>query len=319
MNNTRVVLACAALAMMAAVGGTVAASAQSLTAIAERSFKDANRLYQQQQYTEAALKYEDALATNPGLYDAYFFLGNSYENQYRPTRRGEPENDRLIEKAVSNYRIAAQRSLNPDIRRLAQQHLVNAYGPERLNDPLQQESILRRMIEMDPADPASYFVLANVFEQKRDYAQAEQLLLKAREVKRSDPAVHTTLAAFYNRQGDFAKTMEAIHARAETEPDNPEVFYTIATFYWEKAYRDFTASQADRMRYVQEGHKAVDRAIELKSDYPEALTYKNLLLRVEANLTDDPGRQQALIEEANKWRERALEIQSQRRTAGADR
>ena len=87
--------------------------------------------------------------------------------------------------------------------------------------------------------------------------------------------------------------MEALHARAEREPNNPEAFYTIATYYWEKAYRDFTTSEADKMKFVAAGIEAIDKAIKLKSDYFEALTYKNLLLRVQANLEKNPARQQA--------------------------
>ena len=284
---------------------------------AQLAFKDANQLYQRQDYRAAAAKYEEAITANPDLTEAYFFLGNSYDQQYRPARRGEAANDQLIEKAIANYKIAAQRAERPDIKKLALQYLVNAYGSDKLNDPSQQEPILRQMIDMDPNEPANYFVLANVYEQNGDYEQAEQLLLKAREVRPSDPSVYTTLAGFYNRQGDFPKTIEALHARAEQEPNNPEAYYTIATFYWEKAYRDFTTPHADKVKYVAEGHKAVDKAIELKSDYPEALTYKNLLLRVEANLIKDPKRQQELLRQADQFRDRAVEVQRKQRAAGA--
>ena len=281
------------------------------------AFKDANQLYQRQDYRGAAEKYEEAIAANPELNEAYFFLGNSYDQQFRPARRGEAANDQLMDKAIANYKIAATKSENPEIKTLALQYLVNAYGADKLNDPSQQEPILQQMIELDPSDPANYFVLANVYEQNGEYEQAEQLLLKAREVKPQDPAVYTTLAGFYNRQGDFTKTMEALHARAEREPNNPEAYYTIATFYWEKANKDFTISQADRTKYVQEGYKAVDKAIELKPDYHEALTYKNLLLRQEALLIKDPKRQQELLGEAKQLLDRAVEIRNKQRAAGA--
>jgi tetratricopeptide (TPR) repeat protein len=285
---------------------------------AQMAFRDANQLYQRQDYKGAAEKYEEAIAANPELNDAYFFLGNSYDNQYRPARRGEPTNDQLIEKAIANYKIAAQRaSTEPNnIRRLALQYLVNAYGADKLNDPSQQEPILRQMIEMDPSDPANYFVLANVYEQNGDYEQAEQLLVKAREVRPNDASVYTTLAGFYSRQGNFEKTMESLHARAEREPNNPEAFYTIATYYWEKANKDYTVPQPERLSFVQEGYKAVDKAIELKPDYPEALTYKGLLLRQEALLIKDPQRQQDLVRQADTFRDRAVEIQKKQR-AGA--
>lgn len=284
---------------------------------AQMAFKDANQLYQRQDYRGAAEKYEEALAANPDLTEAYFFLGNSYDNQFRPARRGEAANDELMTKAIENYKIAAQRAQDPKIKQLSLQYLVNAFGADKLNDPTQQEPILRQMIEMDPSDPGNYFVLANVYEQNGDYEEAEKLLLKAREVRPGDPAVYTTLANFYNRQGEFDKTMEALHARAQQEPNNPEAYYTIATYYWEKAYRDFTTPQADKIRFVQEGLEAIDRAIELKPDYVEALTYKNLLLRVQANLEKDPKVQQALLKEADTYRDRATEIQKQQRAGSA--
>jgi tetratricopeptide (TPR) repeat protein len=306
-----------AVAVTALLSVVVSGCSQVGVLKAQMAFKDANQLYQQQRYREAAAKYEEAVTANPDLTEAYFFLGNSYDNQFRPARRGEAENDQLMEKAISNYKIAVQRAQDPNIKRLSLQYLVNAYGADKLNDPSQQEPILRQMIEMEPNEPSNYFVLANVYEQSGDYEEAERLLTKAREVKPNDPAVYTTLAAFYNRQGDFDKTMEALHARAEREPSNPEAFYTIATYYWDKANKDYTVPQPERLRFVEEGHKAVDKAIELKPDYPEALTYKGLLLRQEALLIKDPARQQALVKEADTFRDRATEIMKKQRAAGA--
>src|SRR5688572_11654821 len=108
---------------------------------AQMAFKEANQLYQRQQYKDAAAKYEEAIMANPELGEAYFYLGNSYDNQYRPARRGEASNDQLMEKAITNYKIAAERSTNPVVKQRALQFLVSAYGSEKLNDPSQQEPI----------------------------------------------------------------------------------------------------------------------------------------------------------------------------------
>ena len=42
--------------------------------------------------------------TDPKLTYAYFFLGNSYDNQFRPARRGEATNDSMLTKAIDNYK-----------------------------------------------------------------------------------------------------------------------------------------------------------------------------------------------------------------------
>ena len=284
----------------------------------QMALRDAVKYYQRQDYKQAAAKYEEALAANPGLGDAYFYLGNSYDNQYKPSRKGEPDNDALLQKAVENYEKAAEMAENPITKQRAFQYLVAAYGAEKLNDPAQQEPILRRMIEMDPTDPANYYYLANVHEQSGNYEEAEKLLLKAREMKPNDPAVYTTLAGFYNRQGQFDQTMEALEARAQREPNNPEAYYTIATFYWEKAQKDFTISSADKIKFVKLGLQAADRALQLKSDYVDALVYKGLLLRVQATLERDPKVQQALVKEAATYQERAMKARDKQRASGAE-
>ena len=51
-------------------------------------------------------------------------------------------------------------------------------------------------------------------------------------------------------------------------------------------------------------------------DYMEALVYKGLLLRVQANLEKDASKQAALIKEATALKDQAEEIKK-KRTAGA--
>jgi predicted Zn-dependent protease len=203
------------------------------------------------------------------------------------------------------------------IRKLALEYLVSAYGPDKLNDPAQSETLLKQMIELDPTDSNNYSYLAKIYEDNGEYDQAEQLLLKAREVRPKDPAVYMTLAGFYNRQGEFDKTIEALQARTTQEPNNPEAYYTIATFYWDKAYRDFKLTDAEKMKFVESGVGAVDKAISLKDDYMEALVYKNLLLRLQANLEKDRAKQLALLREADRLRDRAQELRKAKQASGS--
>lgn len=282
---------------------------------AKKAFQDANVLYQQQEYKRAAEKYEEVLTTDPELVTAYFFLGNSYDNLYKPARVGEPENDGYLQKAIENYQLSAEKETDPKMRKLAMEYLVAAYGPDKLNDPGQAEPIVKQMIEMEPNEPTNYFALAKIYEDSGMYAEAEATLLKAREVRPNDPTVYTTLAGYYNRQGEFDKTIEALEARATKEPDNPEAFHTIATYYWDKAFRDFRLKDPEKRDFVLKGIDASDRALKLKGDYIDALTYKNLLLRLQANLEKDPKVQKTLLDEADRLREQAIDLQK-KKTAG---
>jgi tetratricopeptide (TPR) repeat protein len=279
---------------------------------AKKAFKDANVLYQQQDYRRAAHAYEEAIAADPNLAVAYFYLGNSYDNLYKPARVGEAENDGYLTKAIENYKLAAEKETDPKMKKLAIEYLVAAYGPEKLNQPEEAEPLINQMIQIDPSDPANYFALAKLYEDSGRYEEAEQILIKAREAKPNDPAVYMQLAGYYNRQGEFEKTIEALEARAQREPNNPEAFYTIATFYWDKAYRDFRLNDADKAKYAQSGLDAIDKAIQLNPDYMEAVTYRGLLLRVQAALEKNAGRQKELLNEAEKMQARAVELRKKK-------
>jgi tetratricopeptide (TPR) repeat protein len=281
----------------------------------KKAFKEANTFYQQQEYKKAADRYEEAVVADPELSVAYFYLGNSYDNLYKPSRKGEAENDAFLTKAIENYKKAAEKETDPKMRRLALEFLVSAYGPDKVNDPTQAEPIVQKMIELDPQETQNYFGLAKIYEDAGDYEKAEATLLKAKDAKPNDPNVYVQLASYYNRQEEFDKTIEALTQRTTLEPNNPEAYYTISTYFWDKAYRDFRLKDEEKKAFVVKGVEAVDKALALKGDYMEALTYKNLLLRLQANLEKDAAKQQLLIKEADKLRDQALELKK-KKTAG---
>jgi len=290
---------------------------------AKREFRDANGLYQSSDYKAAAAKYEEVVALPQDvlhqfhLEPAYFFLANSYDNLFRGAKKGDATNDAYMTKAVDNYKKDAEVDPDPKMKKLSLQYLVAAYGPDKLNDPSQQEPILQQMIQVDPTDPANYFYLANIYEQNGDYEKAEAQFLKAKEMKPNESTVYTTLAAFYDRQGEFEKTINALNERAQHEPNNPEAHHVIATYYWNEAYKNFKLPESKKKEYVQSGLDEVDKALALKPDYFEALTYKNLLLRSEALLEKDPAKQQALLKQADQLRDKAQELQKQKQAAAA--
>lgn len=277
-----------------------------------RVIKDAHTQYQRADYERAAELYEEVLANDPNLVEAYFYLANSYDQQFRPALRGEPENDRLLDLAIENYIESAERQTYRDLQTLSLQWLVEAYGPEKANNPSSSEPVLRAMIDTDPENPDNYYRLARLYEDSGLYTEAEDVLLQVTTSRPDDPAAYLQLAGFYNRNEQFDQTIEALQRRAELEPDNPEAYYTISTYYWEKAFRDFTLDDDQEMEYVMLGLAETDKALELNADYVDALTYKNILLRMQANLTGNVSERDDLIAEADELRDRAEELQAQR-------
>lgn len=300
------------LALVIGLCSTLAACGWVDKLKAQQAFKDANGSYKAQDYKKAAEHYEEAIRLNPELTPALFYLGNSYDNLYKPARAGEADNDALLTKALQYYQQAYEKDPSPEIRKLALNYMVAAYGAERLNQPEMAEPLIQKMVELDPSDPTNYFALAKLYEDSGRYDEAEQMLLKAKEMRPNAADVYMQLAGFYNRQGDFEKTIDALNQRTTLEPNNPEAFYTISTFFWDKAYRDFRITEQQKIDYANRGLEAADKAVALNPAYMEAVTYRGLLLRVLASVEKSADRQKALLKDAEAMQARAIEIRKQR-------
>jgi predicted Zn-dependent protease len=309
------------LIAMLTLGTIVSSACAQVGAVqARRSFKAANAEYQAQNYAKAAELYEEAIKNDPNLLEAFFYLGNSYDQQWKPSRKGEAANDALMDKAVTNYQMAADKlsaattEQQKTLAKRSLEYLQAAYGADKLNDPAKAEPIVQKMIQVEPNEPSNYFVLAKIYEDAGAYPESEQTLLKAREMKPNDPAVYMTLAGYYNRQGQFDKTIDALEQRAKVEPNNPEAFQTIAAYYWDETRGDASLTDEQKRNFVGKGLEAVDRALQIKADYVEAITFKGLLLRLQANFEKDPAKQQALLKEAVSLGEKANDLRKSKAT-----
>jgi len=287
---------------------------------AAKAFKDANQAYQLKEWKKAAESYEAVVAnesarqTSPAFNLAFFFLGNSYDQMYKPAKQGDAQNDQYIQKAIENYRKAADNISDPKWKKSSLEYLAAAYGSDKLNDPAKAEPVYKEIIALDPTSPENYLALAKLYEDAGRYDDAEAQYAKAKQVKPNDPSVLAALAGYYNRQGDFEKTIEALQQAAALEPNNPEGYHRVATFYWEKANKDYRLSPAQKKDYILKGLAMEDKALSLNPDYMDAITYKNILLRLEAHDEKDVKKQKELLDEADKLRNKAMDAQNRKKT-----
>lgn len=283
-----------------------------------KAHRDGALLYERSDYRGAAAKFEEAVSHNPDFGFSYFYLAHSYDNLYRPARQGEAENDEFLRKAAVNYRLAIDKLAamedHPkahEWRKRSFEYLIALYGSDKLDDLAQAEPIAEELIAFEPTDPGNYQLLGRLYEQQGDFERAETMFRRAVDVRPNDPLGYQMLAGYYNRQGEFDKTMEAFQKRAELEPNNPEAWHTMGTYYWEKAYKDTRLTRTEALGYIVKGIEAEDKAMALNPDYFEAVTYKNILLRLQATHERDRAVQQKLIAEADVLQARAEAIRDQ--------
>lgn len=109
-----------------------------------------------------------------------------------------------------------------------------------------------------------------------------------------------------------------------TDKDKAEIYYILGTEFWGEAttitakYRinkfpepEYNVPDAERPKVVELANKGleyIDRALSLAPEYGDAWTYKNLLLREKAYVERDPQKRKALMDEANKVRDKAIEL-----------
>jgi TonB family protein len=178
-----------------------------------------------------------------------------------------------------------------------------------------REQELKTATAADPSNVGNWLSLAKLQEERGAVADAEATYQAALAATQGEKTVLISMAGLFNRAGQFDKAVAALEDAAARNPTDPAGHQLVAVYYWEKAQRDTSLTPADKLMYLDAGIRATDRAIAQRPDYVEALTYKNILLRIKANLETDATRRQALITEADALRSRAIELSKQRTAA----
>jgi tetratricopeptide (TPR) repeat protein len=297
---------------LGSVAGCGRYSINNLRAV--KAFKDGTEAYKKSDFATAAKRFQESInfKSDEGL--VYFYLANSYDQMFKPSHKGEPENDAYMAKAVENYQAAIDHlkgntESDQKFRRYSYEYMIAAYGPDKLDDFEKAEPIALKLIELTPDEPLNFQALGKLYEEQGRYDEAEAQFKKAVQAKPNDPAVYTAIAGYYNRQGKFDETMTALEQRTKYEPNNPEAYHYMATFYQDKVAKDFTLKPPQKKAYILKGIEMDDKALALNPNYIEAMVYKNILLRQQATVEKDPAVQKRLIDEADKLRNKSMEMQ----------
>ena len=180
-----------------------------------------------------------------------------------------------------------------------------------------REQALQTAVAGDPSNVKNWIELAKLQEQRGATADAEATFQSAIAATGGNRQVLASMAGFFTRIGQFDKAVRALEDAAAQDPSDPAGHQLVATYYWEKAQKDASLTPLDKLFYIDAGIAATDRALAQRPDYVEALTYKNILLRMKGNLETDAVRRQQLFAEADTLRGRAMELARRRSTHGS--
>jgi TonB family protein len=176
-----------------------------------------------------------------------------------------------------------------------------------------------RATQLDPSFTNAFLYLGTAYSQmyipgrttpeNQDYAKKAIGVFEGYLAR--DPQNESVLAALakvYQSSQDYTKTRETFLRLTKVAPLDPTNFYAVGSLDWLLVYdKRNPLPEAERARLIAEGIENLDIAIQMRPQYEEALTYKNLLLRQKALMTTDPVEAARLENEATQWFNRALE------------
>jgi tetratricopeptide (TPR) repeat protein len=144
----------------------------------------------------------------------------------------------------------------------------------------------------------------------------------------NDDAISSIASLYYSRK-QWADAREWYYKLTEVDPEGKESFYTLGVIAWSESSPECGRAAAGqtgpipdtgvrgrlKARYadlLSEGIANLERALALDSEYEDAMTYMNLLLRERAALADSQAEHDRDIARGDGFVRQALEIKKRK-------
>ena len=242
---------------------------------AKQAIKQGNEYFKAQKYETALAKYQEAQKLDPDEVKLKKNIGLAYMGLYQPGSKHAKDVE-YAGKAIENLKEYV--TAHPEDKK-AREFLVSMYlATDRYDDAI---VFYEQMLKSDPKDSRAM----------------------------------GSIASMYFKKGDFDKGMEWQRRVAEAEGGKPDPWIMIGVQAWDRSYHYPDLDPATRSHIVDEGMNALNKALEIKSDSFEALTYVNLLWREKAKMETDPEKAKEYTDNANKYLAQALELRKKQQEA----
>ena len=224
------------------------------------------------QFDAAVEDFKEAAELDPDLLNARLYLATAYASQYIPGAPSD-ENLRHGQEAVAEYRTVLEKDPN-------------------------------NLSAIDGLASILYQMAGQPFDEKK-FEESKQFHEKHIALKPNDPNPYYSVgvidwALAYRGNTEMRADYNKAHINKQikdTDPLPPDV---------RKDYTDKYQAMVD------DGINSLKKAIELKPDYDDAMTYLNLLYRRKADMVESPAERDQLTKEADDLLDKVKEIKQKR-------
>ena len=138
------------------------------------------------------------------------------------------------------------------------------------------------------------------------------------------------IAYLYLQMKKFEEAKQYYRKASELDPNDPEAYYSIGVIDWTQSYqprmeersklglkpeeplKDKKVCNALRQKVqdiIQDGISMLEKALQLRPDYDDAMAYMNLLYRERADLQcDNPAARAADLKTADEWVDKTMAV-----------
>jgi tetratricopeptide (TPR) repeat protein len=219
---------------------------------------------------------------------------------------------------------------------------VQSYKNAKYEDAIEK---FKNAVALDPSLNVAQLYLATAYanqcapgvETPENERICDQAVQSFKDVLAKDPTDLTAakgIASLYFQMKKFDLAKEYNRKALEIDPKDPESYYSIGVIDWTQTYqprmdarnkiglkpdeplKDKKVCQEIKDKNtanIDEGMQNLDKALELRPDYDDAMAYYNLLWREKADIEcGDPAAREADLKKADEWVDKTLATKKQK-------
>ena len=208
----------------------------------------------------------------------------------------------------------------------------------------------KQAVELDPSLLNARLYLATAYANQyvpgsqtdENMQVGEQAIAEFQKVLEMDPnnlGSISGIASLYFQMKRMDEAKDFYKKQIALDPTNPESYYSVGVIDWTQTYqprmvlrtrlklktedpiKDVKERQAlaeNNLPLIDEGMQMLNKAMELRTDYDDAMAYLNLLYREKADLEETPQAREEDLKIADNWTEKALAIKKAKAQAASE-
>lgn len=228
-------------------------------------------LYHEGKFAEAAVKFEEAVAKDPGLPVLRLNAGTSHLAHFRAVGGKTPEGQKAATKAISAY---------------------------------------EKYLDQKPSDDRVKGALIQTFVETARYEDAVSFFRPSVEKTPADIEALTTLATIASKCSKPDEAAKWYQKRIDASPSKPEGYLAYGVFLWQELHDHAEWPHDKRLPKAQQALDLLKKVMELQPNAPNGYSYTNLVYREMAASDPSEDNKKKDLEEAARFYKLAADRQS---------